>query len=333
MKVALSGAAGRLLPALALVNLLLVSLLWFAETFIAERHWLTILVTYAPQHPFGVPTLLLLAAAAWRRNWLAGVASVVAGAICLFALLGLRVPLGARQTNGGIPIRVMTYNIHEASAGAEKVAEVIRRLEPDVVCLQEARPPAGSPDPVAVLKELLPGWHVARHGEVAIFSRHPIRAHQGQNAPLNPGRAFLRAELSVQGRRLSLIAVHLTTAAHPGRLLRNPGPTADQLRATARVRAAQVDTLLAMAEALPAPRVIAGDFNTPPRGRLYRRLTRHHRDAFDAAGRGFGHTFRTDRPVLRIDHILTTPDLRVDGCFVPRESVSDHLPLVADLRL
>jgi vancomycin resistance protein VanJ len=74
-----------------------------------------------------------------------------------------------------------------------------------------------------------------------------------------------------------------------------------------------------------------GDFNTPPRTSLYRELTAQYKDAFEAAGYGFGWTYPSVRPLVRIDHILMNHRVEPRGCWVPKTSGSDHRPVVADL--
>ena len=51
--------------------------------------------------------------------------------------------------------------------------------------------------------------------------------------------------------------------------------------------------------------ILAGDMNTPPTSRYWRRLRAELTDAFDVRGRGFGYTFawRRGLALLRIDYI------------------------------
>jgi endonuclease/exonuclease/phosphatase (EEP) superfamily protein YafD len=78
---------------------------------------------------------------------------------------------------------------------------------------------------------------------------------------------------------------------------------------------------------------VAGDFNNPPRGVLYRRMSVQLSDSFRAAGGGFGYTFRSDFPAMRIDYIWCAPGVRVVRCRTVRSRASDHLPVIADIRL
>jgi endonuclease/exonuclease/phosphatase (EEP) superfamily protein YafD len=81
------------------------------------------------------------------------------------------------------------------------------------------------------------------------------------------------------------------------------------------------------------PLVIAGDFNLPIESAIYRRNWAGYRNAFSAVGWGTGYTKHTRWWGIRIDHILMSSDIHPWRSFVGREVGSDHLPLIADLRL
>jgi endonuclease/exonuclease/phosphatase family metal-dependent hydrolase len=76
-----------------------------------------------------------------------------------------------------------------------------------------------------------------------------------------------------------------------------------------------------------------GDFNTPPRGRVYRELTAKFEDGFRTAGYGAGYTYPARRPLMRIDYVFTTAGITVKRCRVIPVQASDHLPVIADIGL
>src|SRR5690606_39746135 len=57
--------------------------------------------------------------------------------------------------------------------------------------------------------------------------------------------------------------------------------------------------------------IVAGDLNLPSPSPLLRRSLGFLQDGFAAAGRGFGYTFPTKRPFLRLDRVMVSEDLRV----------------------
>lgn len=86
------------------------------------------------------------------------------------------------------------------------------------------------------------------------------------------------------------------------------------------------------AGAASVPLVVAGDFNSPPRGLFYGQISGGLMDAWDAGGRGTGNTFPSRFPLLPIDHVLTR-GARVKNAWVPDVRTSDHRPVVVDLWL
>jgi endonuclease/exonuclease/phosphatase family metal-dependent hydrolase len=102
--------------------------------------------------------------------------------------------------------------------------------------------------------------------------------------------------------------------------------------------------LIAETANLREPYILAGDFNLAAGSRPHRQLPDDWHDAFGEQGWGFGHTFPTrianwnrrlsiHIPLVRIDYILSSPDLAPVRAWVPNLKGSDHLPVFADLRL
>ena len=87
-------------------------------------------------------------------------------------------------------------------------------------------------------------------------------------------------------------------------------------------------------EAETLPVVISGDFNATRHNWAYRHIARGFQDAFVEQGEGWSATYHSERPLVRIDHILVGPEWEVVRAYVPpsTEIVSDHRPLVARIR-
>ena len=194
--------------------------------------------------------------------------------------------------------------------------DVISRANPDVVIMQEFIPSKSFND----LRPLLAaaGWHVRYAGDVAIAAREPLTVIE--TFPLQTSSSRRALHVRLPQRSLNVIGVHFAT-----RVATNQYP---RLQSAAKSRVLQVATLLAYA---PATRtIIAGDFNLPPRGLAFRRLTSRYRDTF-SCGLGLGYTYRSDLPVLRIDHILTSPDLHPITWRTIKSNASDHRAVVAEI--
>lgn len=298
----------------------------------AEFNWLATLLLYMPQHIWlVVPAILLLIAWA-RRNRRAVLWNLVTVGFVSVALMGFRFPVWRVGEEPGIPLRVMTYNMNHASRGLGRVAETIRRQSPDIVCLQEANPGPWNSELPTRMDSLMPGWHVARFRSFATLSRYPIISREVHEMQPATGRVVLETVVDVKGRKLVVLNTHLTTAVK-GSLLHRNVSLERYMRDAVAMRSFQVAVLQKVLGASKGAVVVMGDFNNPPRGVLYHRLLSRLRDAFGLAGFGFGHTYSTRMPVLRLDYVFVNDKLGVKRCFVPRVSASDHRPVVADLVL
>lgn len=239
-------------------------------------------------------------------------------------------------------VRIMTYNVHRCIGGdgvisPARIAEVIVRYEPDVVALQEldighARTGhADQPELIARAVQMghafFPAVEAAheRYGD-AILTRFPLSLVRAGPLPtLAPSlerRGALWAQVDCHGLPLQVLNTHLGL----GR----------------RERLTQVDALMGRDwlgdTTCMAPRVFCGDFNTWPGTQAYGRLRQVLHNAQDRGRHTWWrNTFPSRCPMVCIDHVLHSPDLKVLRVQVPRTRLtrvaSDHLPLLVELAL
>lgn len=81
------------------------------------------------------------------------------------------------------------------------------------------------------------------------------------------------------------------------------------------------------------PRIVAGDFNTPPESRAYRDAWADWTNTFSQVGVGFGGTRLNGWIRPRIDHVLVDERWTVVDARLGENVGSDHLPVVATIRL
>jgi endonuclease/exonuclease/phosphatase family metal-dependent hydrolase len=108
----------------------------------------------------------------------------------------------------------------------------------------------------------------------------------------------------------------------------------------------ELDWLIEATAQRDGPYVLAGDFNIAAGSYEHRRFPVAWNDAYTLAGRGFGHTFPSPMhedtgdsklvspiPLIRIDYVLTSSQLRPVGAWLDELVASDHLAVIADLEL
>jgi endonuclease/exonuclease/phosphatase family metal-dependent hydrolase len=232
---------------------------------------------------------------------------------------------GAVAGGGGVPLRVVSYNIHSQRDDTAALAEVVRAAEPDVVIVQEGPRRFRWRQKSASLADAF-GLVVAAGGLPSLGNllltslRVRVRNTRCQRYPLTPGR-HLRgaayAECEVGGSRFLLAGSHLST---------DPAERPAQAAAFKRELAAAT---------LP---VIAGaDLNEGPDGPAWRAVADGLTDAAEALDRGGRHTYSCANPRRRIDALFVDPRVTVvdyDVVDTPRaRQASDHFPILVDLLL
>lgn len=95
------------------------------------------------------------------------------------------------------------------------------------------------------------------------------------------------------------------------------------------IRSKQADVLVETIRELDGQKlVVCGDFNDTPISYAHHVLSRELKDAFVETGNGLGVSYNRDRLYVRIDHILTSKDLKVYDCRVDDSiEASDHYPV------
>lgn len=241
-------------------------------------------------------------------------------------------------------LRVLTYNVH-ACKGRDRVrsplriAEVIAAASPDVVALQELDVRRLRSDRLdqaeLIARELGMDFHFSPAMRVmeeefgdAILTALPMRlvragALPGIRFPVRlERRGALWTEIRIGATPIQMMTTHLGLVQRERRL--------------------QTDVLCGTDwldhPACNGPTVLAGDFNFLPRSRGYARITSRLRDTHRvAASRRSGRTFPSRYPRFRIDYIFVSTSVAVDRVETVRtpgsQVASDHLPVVADLRI
>lgn len=253
-------------------------------------------------------------------------------------------------------LRVLTYNVHwgigmDGELDLRRVADVIRRVDPDVVGLQEVdrnrRPKTDYVDQLAVLANYLgmgaaygvtiekepteaSGGEPRQYG-IAVLTPHEILDAENHHLTHVEGteqRTLLETRIDVEGTEVPFFDTHFG------------------LRADERVR--QAEDVLDVTDGV-GDHVLVGDFNATPESDPVRTLTDRYTDALAERGLGGTDTFPSPyveddteteyvgdsltvyAPNRRIDHVFATDGVAVRDAEVVRSLASDHSPVVVDV--
>jgi endonuclease/exonuclease/phosphatase family metal-dependent hydrolase len=240
--------------------------------------------------------------------------------------------------------RIATYNVHRCVGNDRRldvgrIAEVLARLEPDIVALQEldvGRARTGHVDQaheIAHALDMACHFHAAltveeeRYGD-AILTCFPERLVQVGPLPgydrmraLEP-RGALWVEVEIGGRPVQVINTHLGLVPREQQIQANwlAGPAWLQHPSCA------------------GPKILLGDFNATGASVVYRTFAAKLQPARRLSPRKTPtSTFPAPLPVLRIDHLFVSDEITVKDVFAPFDPLtrvaSDHLPLVMDFEV
>jgi endonuclease/exonuclease/phosphatase family metal-dependent hydrolase len=240
--------------------------------------------------------------------------------------------------------RILTYNVHRCVGNDRKldvarIADVLATLEPDIVALQEldvGRARTGRIDQAHEIAERLDmacHFHAALKVEEelygdAILTALPERLIQVGPLPGHPRiaalepRGALWVEADVGGRAVQVINTHLGLV-----------PREQQIQATHLAGPSWLQH-----PRFTGPSILLGDFNATPTSVVYRTLVGRLSPARPLSPKQSPtSTFPSQLPVLRIDHLFVSPEIRVIDVFAPFDALtraaSDHLPLVMDFEV
>ena len=238
--------------------------------------------------------------------------------------------------------RIVTYNVHRCVGNdrrldVARVADVLAKLEPDIVALQEldvGRARTGGVDQAhEIARRLDMACHFnaaltveeEKYGD-AILTTFPERLVKVGPLPGHPGiralepRVALWIEVEIGEARVQVINTHLGLV-----------PKEQQIQAAFLAGPAWLGQC-------QGPTILLGDFNATATSVVYRTFVKGLSPARALAKvKTPTATFPSPLPVLRIDHLFVSPEIRVSDVFAPFAPItrvaSDHLPLVMDFEV
>jgi endonuclease/exonuclease/phosphatase family metal-dependent hydrolase len=238
----------------------------------------------------------------------------------------------------GKNIRIVTYNIHQGldadySMNLEGIISEIKKLSPDVVCLQEVNRAQVSNGLVDCLMPVshalgMPYAFGANHEDGqygnAVLTRYPIKDWDNlrffNNSTETRGtlHAVIRTkQVGNMYNDLNIFVTHLDHIAGPKN-----------------VREKQSLEVLELWAKRPRS-VIVGDLNaepdTPEMKPFY---ASGLRDALEPSGDKYRKTFWEGygEPAMKLDYVFISPDLDATGVIIDDSRASDHKPVAVDIR-
>jgi len=235
-------------------------------------------------------------------------------------------------------LRILTYNVHSC-IGTDRlldpgrVADVIAQSGADIIALQEldvGRKRTGGIDQahmIATLLKMEAHFHPAlnvqeeKYGD-AILTALPTRLMKAGPLPsVGETRGAIWTQVDAGGRKLNVLNTHLG--------LRN----IDRIK---QVRTLLSDEWIGSPDFHAAPCVICGDLNARASSPAYTMLAGLFRDAQLNMAERPRPTFPSRFPLLRIDHVFLSYDLKVSPASVIStplaKRASDHRPLLITLK-
>ncbi|MGQ0636058.1 MAG: endonuclease/exonuclease/phosphatase family protein [Planctomycetaceae bacterium] len=218
------------------------------------------------------------------------------------------------------PLRALQLNVNTRAGNAQKVGQLIARLDPDLIVLEEV-----SSRWLQALATALEGYpySIARPRDdnfgIAVFSRLPLANSEIRHL----GEADVPTvivEVEAPERPFTLIATH---------------PLPPGGAEYSRLRNDQLARLPAVVREAKSPVLLVGDLNATPWCSCFRRLLRETALVDSSQGRGVMPTWPTHIPVLLIpiDHCLHSPEIRVLEKSTGPDVDSDHYPLIIEFVL
>lgn len=225
-------------------------------------------------------------------------------------------------------VKVASYNVHGTGDNVPALVRVIRAMETDILCVQEAPRLLCWRRKRQELADAT-GLRIAsgrRLGGVAVFIRPEVTLLHAESHVLKiffpkEIRGLSLAVVEIDGHRLAVGSIHLDLV--------------ESMRLYhANEAMGLLDQVAARFGAIP---VIAGDINEQSHQETWRYLAGRLVDSYPCAPRGNGHTFTSTNPDKRIDAIFAGAGLSVVSCggvdALPADlaQASDHLPVLAEL--
>lgn len=291
----------------------------------------------------------------------------IAVLVLLVAVPGLLKSFSYSKVQGEGLFRVMSYNVlgfkdfrNESTSKVEvasHMAEFVREMRPDVLCIQEFGPFLTKTSRAQCIEELgemmgMPYHYYhrkANFGGNVIFSRYPLRPvddgtpfasenYYGAVAQVDAGDKGTFWVLNCHLRSFQLTDQEITVLSEPGNSkeeVQEYGKSViSKLGRAYKSRSQEVQQMIDHLPQDGRPLLVCGDLNDTPLSYTSYQLARNgFKDGFREAGRGLGRTYAGKLPLLRIDYVWGNGPIQPTSFRRVKYRGSDHYPVMMDFNI
>jgi endonuclease/exonuclease/phosphatase family metal-dependent hydrolase len=255
--------------------------------------------------------------------------------------------------------RLMSYNVRlfnlydwiEDINAADEILAVIKRENPDVLCIQEFYSNSAERDLKDEIMEVggfhqyyCPGYENGKSFGSIIFSRFPIVNYGSFKADASDN-TFVFADIEAGNRTLRFYSLHLASLYlnssdydfidnigdnSRSETVENLSEILNKMSRAYKKRLSEISEIAGHSSTSEWPVILCGDFNDVPVSYAYRYFRSDYKDAFKSAGFGTGNTYTRRLVRFRIDYVFYNEPLKAVDFNVIRENYSDHYPVVVD---
>lgn len=264
----------------------------------------------------------------------------------------------ARMSHTGNTLKMVSYNVGRFALDdgefssrtdcADSVFSFILEQDPDIICLQEFHI-SDAKNIRSLLRKRMSDYHAEYYmfptsngafGNVTL-SRIPVK-DKGMIKFDGSANLAIYTDYEYNDRKFRVYNCHFESynismsgllKAMAKRDKTVFSETGNKMKRSITRRPKQVDRVFSDIEKCPVDAFVCGDFNDNPMSYTYYRMTRGRKDAFIEAGDGFGATYASLWPVLRIDYILFPEKFKAVSHEIPRVPYSDHYPVITEIEL
>lgn len=243
----------------------------------------------------------------------------------------------------GFPLTVITYNTSHfcwnKKLPMNEAASYIKKLQPDIICFQEAPGGHYRPDSIRYAFGFMPYEYIDRRAgylPATIYSRYPILSVSPFYYQDSENMSLI-TDIKVKDHTTRVINNHFETTSfnvYRRKIIASNVTLKTRLKAVYnmalrmknnnRKRADQVDSICVEIDRSPYPVLVCGDFNDTPTSYAYHQIRKRLTDGFRECGSGYQYTFRQLYKLWRIDYVFYSKLLKGYDCYSPETPYSDH---------